>query len=487
MARSKDGNASSKKRKLKSGKKHYRRKSQKQVEAVLNSVDTDTGLPFAELLAMERIIKVLDELGCDFRERIYPPWITLWAFLSQVSCKDSSCTSTVTRVIAYRTLTNQERCSANASSYVEARQRLPEEFYARLACDIGQELDELSPSKWLWKCRHVKIVDGTTTIMPDTEANQAAFPQSSGQKPGLGFPIARITALFSLSVGTITDAEITGIKGKKTGEITSFRKLWRSLNPGDIVLADCLYDGFSDIAQLRDRDVDIVFGMSKSRSRDFRQGQRLGPGDHIVTWKRPGYDKSRISREDWEALPPTMRMREVTMTIKDANNKCRTITLVTTLLDPKKYPKQDVLNLFRERWSCELDLRAVKTMMGMERMTCLSPDAVRKEIWTYLLAYNLIRCHMARAAEQYNTEPRRLSFNNARHAVETFNTTSIAAPAKMSAGLYANALYVIACHRVGDRPGRTAERKLKRRKSKYTYLMKPRGRPKNKEAQGSAR
>ena len=387
MSRSTDGNASSRNRKLKSTSKKQlrgkaRERAQRRVRTMLEKVDADTGLPFAELLAMERISEALEELGYEFRDRVYPPWVTLWAFLSQVTSKDSSCASTVTRVIAYRTLTDQGRCSPLASSYVEARQRLPEEFYAKLACDIGQELDELSPSKWLWKERHVKIVDGTTTTMPDTEANQEAYPQSSGQKAGLGFPIARITALFSLSVGTILDAEISATKGKKTGEITSFRKLWRSLNSADIVLGDCLHDGYSDIAQLQDRDVDVIFGMSQSRARDFRQGEQLGPGDHFI-WKRPKHDKSRIDRKTWEALPKTMRVREVTLTIRDANNKRRTIT---------------------------------------------------------------------------------------------------ATPTK-TAELYSDALYIIACHRIGDRPGRTAERKLKRRKSKFSYLTSPRARPKHEAAQ----
>lgn len=488
MSRSTDGNASSRNRKLKSTSKKQlrgkaRERAQRRVRTMLEKVDADTGLPFAELLAMERISEALEELGYEFRDRVYPPWVTLWAFLSQVTSKDSSCASTVTRVIAYRTLTDQGRCSPLASSYMEARQRLPEEFYAKLACDIGQELDELSPSKWLWKERHVKIVDGTTTTMPDTEANQEAYPQSSGQKAGLGFPIARITALFSLSVGPILDAEISATKGKKTGEITSFRKLWRSLNSADIVLGDCLHDGYSDIAQLQDRDVDVIFGMSQSRACDFRQGEQLGPGDHIVIWKRPKHDKSRIDRKTWEALPKTMRVREVTMTIRDANNKRRTITLVTTLLDSKKYLKQDILDLFRERWHCELDLRSVKTMMGMAEMSCLTPEMVRKEIWTYFLAYNLIRCHMARAAEEYDVQPRRLSFNNARHAIETFNDTSIAATPTKTAELYSDALYIIACHRIGDRSGRTAERKLKRRKSKFSYLTSPRARPKHEAAQ----
>jgi hypothetical protein len=485
MPRSKDGKGNSRNRKGKASNKRQlqsraRKRTRAKVESVLDKIDMETGLPFAELLAMEQICEVIKELGVEFRDRIYPPWVTLWAFLSQVTCQDSSCSSSVTRIIAYRTLTGRKKCSPNPSSYSTARQRLPEEFYSRLARNMGQHLDAMSPSQWLWKERHVKIVDGTTVTMPDTEANQNAYPRRSNQKNGVGFPILRITALFSLSVGTILDAEMTATKGKKTGENTSFRKLWRSLNRGDIVLGDSLYDGYSDIAQLRRRGVDVVFGMSQSRDRDFRQGKQLGSGDHIVMWKKPKFDKSRIDREIWEALPDTMPMREVTATVKDASGKPRTITLVTSLLDPDKYSKQDILNLFRERWHCELDLRCVKTMMGMEHLSCLSPEMVRKEIWTYILAYNLIRSHMARAADKYALPPRKLSFENARKAVDTFTIAITGVPPSIAAKLDEAMLYVIACHRVGNRSGRNEPRKVKRRNKSFPYLTSPR--PKRKAA-----
>jgi hypothetical protein len=428
---------------------------------------------------MERIVTALEDLGYKYRSRVYPPWVTLWAFLSQVTSPDSSCTAVVMRVIAYRILTGQGSCSARAASYAEARQRLPEAFYSGLARDLGEDLDALSPSSWLWLDRHVKIVDGTTTTMPDTEANQEVYPQSSNQKAGQGFPIARITALFSLSAGTIVDAEITGTKGKKTGEITAFRTLWRSLHAGDVVLGDCLYDGYSDIAQLHQRQVDVVFGMSPSRARDFRRGTTLGPGDHLIEWSRPKFDKSRLDRATWEALPPTMRMRELTRTITDARGKRRTITLVTTLLDAEKYSADAIFKLFRARWNCELDLRSVKTIMGMAHLSCESPEMIRKEIWTYILAYNLLRWHMARAADTYAVEPRTLSFNNARQAIQTFTLSVLGVSAAQAEDLYEGTLHVIASHRVAKRPGRIEPRRVKRRKSKYPYLTAPRSSPKS--------
>lgn len=479
MARSKDGNASSKKGKCKATtekkiRQKAKKRARKKVEVAIAEIQDEDSLPFERLLGMERIVEVLHELGHEYRERVYSPWVTTWAFLSHVTSKDASAKSVVTRVTAYRALTGRGKCSPKSSSYLEARGRLPEAFYATLARGIGQDLDTLSPNGWLWKGRHVKIVDGTTVTMEDTAANQAVYPQSSNQKPGLGYPLARITALFSLGVGTILDAEITGTKGKKTGEITAFRELWRSLEAGDVVLADCLYDGYSDIARLRHRQVDVVFGMSQSRARDFRTGIQLGTGDHIVEWKKPKFNRSRFTREEWEALPDTLQMREVTTRTKDAKGKWRTITLVTTLLDAKQYSKEDILNLFRERWHCELDLRCVKTMMGMEHLNSRTPETVRKQMWTYFMAYNLIRTHMANAAQLYETLPRKLSFNNARQAIQTYSLVVIGVSATNAAILYDEILHTIASERVGKRLGRSEPRKLKRRKGKFPYLKAPR-------------
>ena len=491
MVAFKDGHASSRKRKRKAAKRNARQQKarqqiREQVKTTRDQVDEKKGLPFEDLLSMDRIVETIGKVGYEFRERIYPPWVTLWGFLSQVCSPDSSCNSVVTRINAYRTLNGIGQCSVHASSYSEARQRLPEELYATLARDIGRGLAAQSRGNWLWKNRHVKIVDGTTVTMPDTEANQKAYPQSSNQKPGVGFPIMRITALFSLSVGTVVDAEMSATKGKKTGELTAFRELWRSLDPGDILLGDCLYDGYGDIAQLRGRGVDVVLGMKQSRARDFRRGEQLGRGDHIVTWKKPQFDKSRMDRETWEALPDTMRMREVTETIKDANNTYRTITVVTSLLDPKQYSKEDILHVFGERWHCEVDLRSVKTVMGMEHLSCKSPEMVRKEVWTYFLAYNLIRVHMARAADEHDVQPRHLSFNHARQAIGTFTLAVVGVAPEKADELYRQTLTSIAAHRVGNRKGRAEPRKIKRRKGKYPYMTKPRSEAQNQAEQGSA-
>lgn len=432
------------------------------------------GLPYEKLLSVEKILAVVKRLRIDFRTRIYTPYVTLWAFLSQVTAKDGTCEDAVLRVLADRASRGKGGASSETTSYCEARKRLPEEFYSDLARETGRELEAEAQEDWLWKGRHVKIVDGSTVTMPDTEANQEEFPQSSGQKPGLGFPLGRIVVLLSLSSAAVLDAAICGCKGKKTGEISLFRQQWSSFHPGDILLADQLYDSYRDIAQLKARGVDSVIGMKSSRNRDFRRGRKLGKCDHIVTWNRPRFNRSRIDREAWESLPESMEMRELSITVKRKGYKTRKITVVTTLLDAEQYPAKEVADLFRERWHCELDLKSIKRQMGMHELTCKSPEMIRKEFWTYMLAYNLIRVRMAQAGVIHGVLPRQLSFTSAKKAIEHFSKLLLTANRKTADEIISEMLRHIAHHKVGDRPGRKEPRAVKIRKNKYPYLTKPR-------------
>jgi hypothetical protein len=226
---------------------------------------------------------------------------------------------------------------------------------ADLARQTGQELDRAAPDAWLWKGRHVIIVDGSTAEMSDTPQNQAAYPQSRAQRPGLGFPMLRLVVLISLAVGTVLECAVGPCRGKKTGEQNLFRQLWSTLQAGDIVLGDCLYDAYRDIALLKARGVDTLFGKRPSRRVDFRQGRALGPDDHVVTWKKPAYDPERFeSREEWESLPDELRMREVRRTVHRRGFRPRTILIVTTLLDEESYSAAELIELFGLRWHCEV-------------------------------------------------------------------------------------------------------------------------------------
>jgi hypothetical protein len=447
-----------------------------QVQFELEELESSKGLPFRDLLSKERIQAALNRAGITFRNRVYTPMVTLYAFLSQVTSQnDSSCKDAVSRVVADRAMHNQKECSPETASYCEARARLPEEFFSDLARETGQELHRQSRSEWLWKERHVVIVDGSTATMTDSEENQKEYPQTRSQKAGLGFPILRFVVLLSLATGGALECVIGPCRGKKTGEQNLFRQTWEALETGDIVLGDRLYDAYRDIALLRARGVDVVFGKKQSRHSDFRSGRKLGKNDHLVIWKRPKYIASRYeSKEEWASLPEEMEMREIRIVVRRKGYRSRTIVVVTTLLDADTYSAKDVTDLFAQRWHCELDLRSIKRCLGMHHLHCCSPEMVRKELWTHLLAYNLIRVRMAQAAAVHNRIPRTLSFSDTKKLMNSFAVYLEVTRGAERQRIEDRLIAAIARSRVGNRPGRKEPRAVKKRPTKYAFLTKPR-------------
>ena len=433
----------------------------------------DGDLPFTNVLTNECLSKALDSIKVVWKDRVYTPLVTLWVFLGQVLSADHSCCAAVARLIAYRCSQGLAPCSPKTGAYCQARKRLPEKFFSDVARHTGQTLDNNSDSGWLWKKRRVYIFDGTTVTMPDTEANQQAYPQLYNQDPGLGFPIARVGAIFSLACGAILDLGICRYAGKGQGELSVFRSLWDFFQPTDIVLTDRLYCTWADLLLLKRRGVDSVTQLHNNRQADFRKGIRLGKGDHIVRWRKP--DSRRwVDRETYESFPAYLTVRECRLNVQQPGFRTKHIIVVTTLLDPEKYPKEDLAQLYRARWNAELDLRSLKVDLQMDILRCKTPELVRKEIWTHILAYNLIRTIMAQAATCHNMAPRSISFKGAKQTLEAFQPI-IALPCACTRDeLYRHLLAAIAAHRVGNRPDRVEPRKKKRRAKKYDKLMQPR-------------
>lgn len=291
----------------------------------------------------------------------------------------------------------------------------------------------------------------------------------------MGFPILRFVVLLSLATGTVLECAIGSCKGKGTGELSLFRQVSKELQAGEILLGDRLYDSYREIAELKAKGVDCVFGKKPSRKCDFRHGRRLGPKDHIVVWKKPKYDSSRYdSKEQWASLPETMEMREISITVRRPGHRTRTVVIVTTLLDEKKYSSKDLTDLFSERWNYELDLRSIKRALAMHHSRCETPEMVRKDLWMHLLAYNLIRVRMAQAASVNEVVRRKLSFTAARNQLENFGPHLAQASGPEYLTIETAMLAAIANCRVGDRPGRKEPRAVKKRQQKYSYLTKPR-------------
>jgi hypothetical protein len=432
----------------------------------------DQDLCFGKLLPQEQVEAALERHQVRFRERQYTPLVTIWTFLYQVLASDQSCRAAVARLLAFLCVGGKEPVSAKTDPYCKARERLPEKLLAALARQSGTELQRNVPASGLLGGRPLKIADGTTVSMPDTPANQKAYPQQRGQKPGLGFPIMRLVGLLSLSSGAVLDVAMGPYRGKQTGETALLRQLLDRLENGDILLTDAIFVNYWTIALLREQGVDLLGRWAGTRRVDFRQGQRLGRYDHVVTWPKPARP-SWMSQKLYRRLPQTLSVRETKVEVSQKGFRCRHLLLVTTLRDPQVYPQEDLATAFRCRWQAELDLRSIKPVMQMDVLRCKSPAMVRKEIWMHLLAYNLIRKLMAQAAATVGLSPRDLSFKGTLQTLVAFAAAGWACPARRNA-LYAAVLRAVATHRVNDRPDRVEPRAVKRRPKKQVYLTEPR-------------
>lgn len=428
-------------------------------------------LYFAGLLSEERITEVFGVARSVWSSWIYTPAVTIWVFLAQCLSPDHSCRDAVARLIAWRLARGLRPCSAETGAYCTAREAIPEDVCRQLARATGRELDEDAPAAWRWNGHRVLDVDGSTVTMPDTPANQAEYPQQVSQLPGCGFPIARIVVVFSLAVGTVLDAVIGKYVGKQTGENSLFRTLHTMLRPGDVVLADRCFSGWFDLALLKQRGVDVVVRKHQRRATDFRTGQRLGRGDHLVRWPKP-QRPDWMSPETHDALPAFLTVREVRVRVEQPGFRTRQVVVVTTLLDAEKYPAAELAQLYRRRWQAELNLRSLKVVLQMDHLRCKTPHRVRNEFYMHLLAYNLIRKLMAVAASRSGVEPWTISFKG---TLQTLHHLLPLLSTRVSTTDWCTTLLeAIATHVVGDRPDRWEPRVKKRRPKPYKLMRQPR-------------
>lgn len=431
------------------------------------------GLPFLAILSRSLVEAACRALGHQWRERVYTPWITLSLFLSQVLSDDHSCDEAVDRLQKFRFDRGLPPVSTETTSYCDARIRLPEGIVWELVRCAGRSIHDRADPSWLFHGRPVKVVDGSTVSMPDAPPNQEAYPQPSSQAPGLGFPIARLLVVFSLAVGTVLEAAIGRYEGKRTSELALLRMVIEEFRLGDIVLADRFFCSYWMIAALRARGVDVVVRLHQRRRADFRCGDRVGRGDHVVLWKKPAEVPEWMSREEYEAMPAWLAIRELRVHVKGRTKRVRRLVIATTLTDARAYRAKELGGLFRERWNAELDLRSLKSVMHMDVLRTMSPEMVRKEVAAHLLAYNLIRGVMAEAARGEGIEPRRLSFKGSLHTIREFEASQLYDPARIERDL-PRLVSLIGRKRVGDRPDRYEPRAVKRRPKPHPLLRIPR-------------
>ena len=435
---------------------------QQRIQSVATNCDSYS---FFNLLTEPEMLSMVEELlPEEHRERQFPPTETLSMFLAQAMSEDRSCQKAVNDAAIKRVVGGLSPCSTATGGYCQARQRLPLEMVSTLVRYTGELMSDQVPDQWRWHGKRVHLIDGTTVTMPDTLANQGAYPQQGGQKPGLGFPISRIVGVICLSSGALLNASLGPCLGKGTGEQHLLRTMIDTFKSGDLVMGDAYFGTYFLLAALLDQDVDAVFEQLGARKRvtDFRQGKPLGPKDHLVQWSKPKLKPTWMKQEDYDNAPEHLTIRELKIEDK---------ILITTLLSAKAFPKHELKELYKKRWHVEVDLRNIKTTLGMDTLSCKSPEMAEKEMWVYFLAYNLIRLLMAQSALLSNILPRLLSF---KHTVQLWlawsqHTQVVDSPANPEV------LFVLIAQKmVGNRPGRLEPRAVKRRPKPFPLLMENR-------------
>jgi hypothetical protein len=395
--------------------------------------------------------------------------VTLWAFIGQVIDPDHCCNRALARIQAHRASVGLPPISSQTGGYCKARKRLPEALFSRLCLGRGKALAAQGSQGSLWLGRRVKVVDGSSASMPDTPANQARYPQPDGQAPGCGFPVVAFVAVFCLATGALLDL---ALGPWFLHDLSLFYFVRKSLACGDILLADRAFCSYAELALLQQRGVDCLMRLHQRRRTDFRRGRVLGVQDHLVCWERPPQRPRGLREEDYRRLPESLIVRELRYRVAVPGFRTQQITLATTLLDAQTYPLEALAELYFRRWDAELDFRHIKTTMQMDVLRCKTPAMVRKEIWTHLLAYNLIRTVMHQAARGDSTRARRLSFKGTIQHVLSLRDLRLAGP---SAGQgRALLMDLVAQQVVPYRPNRIQPRVRKRRPKNYPLMTKPR-------------
>lgn len=450
----------------------------RQVQQLVQQPQPERGMPFSDILPASTVQRVIVELGAGVRQCLFTPLVTFYAFLAQVLSADPSCRAATAKLLAWQGACGTRRpagASVQTGPYCKARARLPEQLPARLARQVGKALHQQGGGRDpLLQGRPIKVVDGSTCSMPDTPENQAQYPQPRTQKPGVGFPILRFVVVLSLRCGAVLDAALGPYRGKATGETALLRTLLDQFQAGDVVLGDRYFCSYWQIALFQQRRVDCLLRMHQRRQVDFRKGQQLGRWDHVVRWSKPPQKPDWMTPEAYAAFPAELAVREVQRRVAVKGFRVKILVLATTLLDAELYPPEELAKAFRVRWQAEVDLRSIKSALGMDVLRCKTPAMVRKELWMHLLGYNLVRTVMAQAAEGTPRLPREISFTAGLQLLRSFAPLVALLPEETARQMHELLLQALGREVVGDRPDRYEPRAVKRRGKPHRLLNEPR-------------
>ena len=414
----------------------------------------------AQWLTAETIGQVCRELGYTWRERILNPVTTVHLFLLQVLHGNAAC--------AHVPRLGGVDCSGEA--YGQARARLPLAVLQRLLEGIVAQLRGSGDTIGRWRGHRTLLIDGSSTSMPDTPELQQAYGQSGMQAVGVGFPTMHLLALFDAATGFLLRLVTAPLR---THDMSLVGHVHPEITAGDILLGDRGFCSFVHVALLAARNAFGVFRMHQRQIADFTPGRptggkgqptsrwlkRLGHDDQLVEYVKPKTRPAWLSETEYAALPATLTIRELRYQVAVTGWRTRNITLVTTLLDPERYPVEALAELYQQRWLIELNFRHLKTTLHMDVLRCQTVAGVQKELTMYALVYNLVRLAMTQAADQQRVPLDRISFVDAVRWLEQV-ILGDEVPLNLRVNPY--------------RPHRYEPRAIKRRPKPYDQLNVPR-------------
>ena len=412
-------------------------------------------------LDIDKLEDFFRSAGHSWRERTLPPARTLYLFIHQVLHGNTACTH----------VRHFSKEKFTASAYCEARKRLPVELLGKFLNNFTMESANESSKASRWRDHRVLLEDGSGCSMPDTKELRDYFGQPGGQRVGCGFPVASLLFLFDSGTGFLRKLIVSKLS---CHDMSQASKLHPELNKGDILVGDRGFCSFAHLALLAIYMVEAVFRINASHQVDFRskrskksgyhkviRGERikkLGAKDHLITWGKTNFIPKWLSKKEFDQLPEEITVRELQYELKKPGFRSRTITLVTTLLDPKKYPKKDIAELYGLRWEVETNIRHLKTTMKMDVLRSKTVEGIKKELYVFCIVYNLIRRAMLKIATTMKLPPQRLSF------IDTLRWIRDAVTKNTSNMIIVNP----------TRPGRKQPRVVKKRPKAYPRMTRPR-------------
>lgn len=405
------------------------------------------------------------------RERPYSVRRVSWSLFWQMTQGNATCRDVVRQMQAMQILEGRPVVDEGTSAYCQGRARVPEEMLRAALAKSAQAAADLVPLSAALQGRAVKVLDGTTLTLPDTPKNQAAYPQTASQKPGCGFPQMNLLVRWSARGAAVLDfAE----GDHHHGEMRLLHQLAPTFEPQDIVVYDRAAGHFVACAQLSARQVDLISRVS-IRKIDWRRGQRLGHNERLVIWKKSGKTPAYLTAAEWAELPDEITVRVIRVRVQQKGFRARELSLVTTLLDPAKYPATEISAAYLRRWRLEMCLDDLKTTLGLDALRCQTPKMILRELLALLIVHNLVRTVMAEAAKTHAVPLDQISFTGTLSALRSFGAASAqAATAAQRRRLWTEMLRVIAADPLPLRPDRWEPRVVKRRPKAHALLNKPR-------------